>query len=84
VICLDGGGPSLQVTDQCGFKAPVSSLEEALDSMADAMTVLYRNPDLGLRSGTAARKRARTDFHRDRLPLGAQSRTDELALRGGY
>jgi len=24
VICLDAGGPSLQVTDQCGFKAPVS------------------------------------------------------------
>jgi len=65
VICLDAGGPSLQVTDQCGFKAPVVSREQALGSMADAMLLLYRNPDLRLRMGVAARERARTQFHWD-------------------
>jgi glycosyltransferase involved in cell wall biosynthesis len=63
VICLDIGGPSLQVTNQCGFKAPVVSLEQTLSSIADAMTLLYRNPDLRLRMGAAARERARTEFH---------------------
>ncbi len=63
VICLDAGGPSLQVTDQCGFKAPVGFLEQTLSSMADAMTLLYRDLNLRLRMGAAARERARTHFH---------------------
>jgi len=63
VICLDVGGPSLQVTEQCGFKAPVGSLGQALCSMEDAMALLYRNPDLRLRMGAAARERARLQFH---------------------
>jgi glycosyltransferase involved in cell wall biosynthesis len=63
VICLDVGGPGLQVTEQCGFKAPVDSLEHALSSMEDAMALLYRNPDLRLRMGAAARERARKQFH---------------------
>jgi len=63
VICLDAGGPSLQVTNQCGFKAPVVSLEQTLNKMAEAMILLYRNPDLRLRMGAAARERARSHFH---------------------
>ena len=63
VICLDAGGPGLQVTDACGFKAPVASLEQALAAMADAMGKLYRDPDLRLRMGAAARERARVHFH---------------------
>jgi len=63
VICLDAGGPSLQVTEPCGFKAPVTTLEQSLDSMAKAMEALYRNPELRVRMGAAARERARTHFH---------------------
>jgi glycosyltransferase involved in cell wall biosynthesis len=60
VICLDTGGPALQVTAECGFKAPVHSLEAALQSMADAMKRLYTDTDLRLRMGAAARRRARS------------------------
>lgn len=63
VICLDTGGPGLQVTETCGFKVPVASREEALQSMADAMTQLYQNPELRLRMAAAARLRVRSDFH---------------------
>lgn len=63
VICLDAGGPGLQVTDQCGFKAPVVSPEQTLASITDAMTALCRNPELRLRMGAAARERARTHFN---------------------
>jgi glycosyltransferase involved in cell wall biosynthesis len=63
VICLDTGGPGLQVTPECGFKAPVASREEAVQSMADAMTLLYRDPGLRLRMAAAARQRARSHFH---------------------
>ena len=67
VICLDTGGPSLQVTEECGFKAPVGSVEQALNSMADAMTKLYHNPELRVRMGAAARERARAHFHWGRM-----------------
>lgn len=63
VICLNTGGPGLQVTSACGFKAPVASLEEAVQSMADAMTQLYRDPELRLQMAVAARQRVRSEFH---------------------
>jgi glycosyltransferase involved in cell wall biosynthesis len=63
VICLDAGGPALQVTEECGFKAPVASEEQALSAMAGAMEKLYRNPELLGRMGVAARERARTHFN---------------------
>jgi len=62
VVCLDTGGPSLQVTEQCGFKASVGSLEDALQSMAEAMARLYDDPELRLRMGAAARERAGAHF----------------------
>ncbi len=63
VICLDAGGPGLQVTKECGFKAPVAAEEQLLDAMAGAMEKLYRNPELLGRMGAAARERARTHFN---------------------
>jgi glycosyltransferase involved in cell wall biosynthesis len=63
VICLDAGGPALQVTEECGFKAPVASEEQVVDAMAGAMEKLYRNPELLGRMGIAARERARTHFN---------------------
>jgi glycosyltransferase involved in cell wall biosynthesis len=66
VICLDTGGPALQVNDQCGFKAPVTSLEQTLEGLAGAMRILCQNPKLRLRMAAAARERARTEFHWDR------------------
>ncbi len=63
VICLDAGGPALQVTEECGFKASVASLDQALEGMAGAMRQLYRDPELRLRMGAAARERARAHFH---------------------
>jgi len=63
VICLNTGGPGLMVTEACGFKAPVGSTEAVLQSMSAAMAMLYRDPNLRLRLGTAARERARVHFH---------------------
>ena len=63
VICLDTGGPALQVTEACGFKAPVTSVDAALHAMAEAMELLYRDTELRLRMGAAARERARVHFH---------------------
>jgi glycosyltransferase involved in cell wall biosynthesis len=51
------------VSEECGFKVSVASLEQALEAMADAMGKLYRNPEMRGRMGAAARERARARFH---------------------
>lgn len=63
VICLDTGGPALQVTAECGFKAAVTSEEVAVNELATAMQRLYADADLRLRLATAARTRARQAFY---------------------
>jgi glycosyltransferase involved in cell wall biosynthesis len=82
VICLATGGPSLQVTDECGFKAPVHSLDETLESMAAAMQTLYSSPELRLRMGAAARERARTHFHWARMGERMNDRYDRIWQSG--
>jgi glycosyltransferase involved in cell wall biosynthesis len=63
VICLNTGGPAVQVTPECGFRAPVDSVEAAVQFMADAMTRLYEDPELRANMAKVARQRARNDFN---------------------
>jgi glycosyltransferase involved in cell wall biosynthesis len=62
VLCLDIGGPALQVTAETGFRATSHSPESAIQELADAMKRLYDDPDLRLRMGQACRERVRRDF----------------------
>jgi glycosyltransferase involved in cell wall biosynthesis len=62
VICLDLGGPALQVTEETGFKVPAHSPEQAVQDMAEAMRRLARDVDLRRRMGEAARRRVQEEF----------------------
>lgn len=62
VICLDLGGPALQVTEETGFKIPTRTPEQAVVEMAKAMLRLARDLDLRLKMGRAARRRVREEF----------------------
>jgi glycosyltransferase involved in cell wall biosynthesis len=62
VICLDTGGPALQVTNETGFRATSRSPELAVQELADAMKRLHDDPDLRLRMGQACRERVKRDF----------------------
>lgn len=66
VICLDLGGPALQVTEETGFKIPADSREQAVEEMAQAMLRLAKDPDLRRRMGEAARRRVREAFSWER------------------
>jgi len=66
VICLDLGGPAIQITDQCGFKILADHPEHAVASMATAMKTLYRDPELRQRMGANGRARANEFFRWDR------------------
>ena len=57
VICLDLGGPAVQVTEATGFKIPAIDPEQAVLGIAAAMTSLAQDPELRLRLGCAGRQR---------------------------
>jgi glycosyltransferase involved in cell wall biosynthesis len=62
VICLDLGGPGMQVTDNTGFKVPATDPDQAIRDMADAMRLIADEPDRSRRLGMAGRRRVEMDF----------------------
>jgi glycosyltransferase involved in cell wall biosynthesis len=62
VICLDLGGPALQVTADCGFKIPARNPDQASRDIATAMQQLAQDEGLRQRLGRSARERVNRDF----------------------
>lgn len=62
VICLDVGGPALQVTEETGFKIPAHTPEQVINDMAEAMYKLAINPELRKKMGDAGRRRVEEHF----------------------
>ena len=62
MICLDLGGPAVQVTEKTGIKVAARTPEQVVADLGGAMMRLAK--DLGLRTsmGLAARKRAEEHF----------------------
>ncbi|MFB2894069.1 glycosyltransferase [Aerosakkonemataceae cyanobacterium BLCC-F50] len=63
VICLDLGGPSLQVTSETGFKVAAPDPEEAVQGLAAAMITLAKDPDLQVRMGLAGQHRIKDVYN---------------------
>jgi glycosyltransferase involved in cell wall biosynthesis len=63
VICLDLGGPALQVTEKTGVKVPAISPEQAVQDLAVAMERLASDPGLRARMAQAGRERVREQFN---------------------
>jgi len=57
VICLDLGGPSLQVTEETGFKVPAISPEQVVKDLAEGMHRLAQDSSLRMSMGKAGRRR---------------------------
>jgi len=66
VICLDLGGPALQVTEETGFKIAAVSPQQVVKDMAEAMITLAKNPALVKKMGKAGRKRVEEYFSWDK------------------
>lgn len=62
VICLDLGGPGVQVTSETGFKISAHNPQQVIKDMADAMTQLVNDPELKCKMGMAGQKRVRKYF----------------------
>lgn len=66
VICLDLGGPGVQVTKETGFKISAHSPAQAILDMAKAMRLLAHDRKLLERMGQAAQERVYREYTWDR------------------
>ena len=62
VICLDLGGPAIQVTEQTGFKIKAVTPQQTVKDIAAAMNQLANNQDSLKELGEAAKERASQCF----------------------
>jgi len=62
VICLDLGGPAVQVTEKTGFKIPAQTPEQAISEMAKAMTRLAYETDLRVQMGQAGQQHVKESY----------------------
>ncbi|XOB41513.1 MAG: glycosyltransferase family 4 protein [Candidatus Nealsonbacteria bacterium] len=67
VICLDIASPGINVTNDCGIKIKPYSPDQVIKKMAEALERLYRDKELRLRLGNAARIRVEREYRWDRL-----------------
>jgi glycosyltransferase involved in cell wall biosynthesis len=65
VICLDLGGPAVQVTNETGFKVAAATPEQAVWELSEAIANLARDRALQQRMGEAGRKRVSEIFNWD-------------------
>ena len=80
VICLDLGGPALQVTEETGFKIPARTPEQAVEEMAQAMLRLATDGAVRQRMGESARQRVREAFSWERRGEELQEIYTEVLL----
>lgn len=62
VICLNLGGPAMQVTEETGFKIPAIEPEQTVSDLATAMHVLSKDHYLLTRMGEAGQRRLTEHF----------------------
>lgn len=63
VLCLDLGGPAVQVTAQTGFKVEAHDPESAAKGLAAAMVRLANDPELRLSMGRAGQIRVKEFYN---------------------
>jgi len=66
VICLDLGGPAMQVTDETGIRVPAQTPEQVVKDMSEAMRCLASDKELMVQMGRAGQIRVRQHFSWDK------------------
>jgi glycosyltransferase involved in cell wall biosynthesis len=63
VICLNLGGPGIQVTEETGIKVEATNPTDAIAGLAAAMVRLANNPDLRAKMGKAGQLRVQEFYN---------------------
>ena len=78
VICLNLGGPGVQVTKEAGYKIPATNPEQAAKDIAAAMTELAENANLRSRMGSAGKQVVQAHYNWDRKILAQVKMYEEI------
>jgi glycosyltransferase involved in cell wall biosynthesis len=62
IVCLNLGGPAVQVTNETGFRIDANDPSQATSELADALLQLASTPSLRLSMSTQARSHIRENF----------------------
>ncbi|MCP6759820.1 MAG: glycosyltransferase [Fischerella sp. CENA71] len=81
VLCLDLGGPAVQVTSATGFKVPAHTPEQVAQDLASAMILLAQNPELRSQMSQAAQTRVKEVFDREVMGAVLAQLYEEIAGR---
>lgn len=63
IICLDLGGPGVQVTSETGIKVPAINPEQAVTDLSIAMKRMAENSHLRSQMGNAGKKRVQESYN---------------------
>jgi glycosyltransferase involved in cell wall biosynthesis len=63
VLCLNLGGPAVQVTDETGFRVDAPDPDRAIQGLAAAMVQLANKPELQLAMGLAGQQRVKEFYN---------------------
>jgi len=80
-IVADRGGPAHIVTDECGYKTPVSSCQRMVDHLANTILAIDRDRTIIPKNGAAAAARIATAFNEDNYRNAVNSVYRALAGR---
>ena len=78
VICLNLGGPAVQVTNNTGFRIEAHNPEQASQDMASAMIRLANNPELRIKMGFSGRELVQQNYSWDVIGKRLNSLYQEL------
>lgn len=81
VVCLNLGGPAMQVTEKVGFKVPARDPLSAVQGLASAMSSVAGDPAMRLRKGNAARTLVRERLRWDRKGNELQKFVKDAVVR---
>ena len=62
VVCLDIGGPSIQVTEEVGFKVPAHNPDQVIKALATAIERLAHSQELCNLMGSAGKQRVQEHY----------------------
>ncbi len=62
VICLDLGGPAIQVTEKTGFKIKAQKPEQAVSDLAEAMIQLVKDRQMSDKMGQAGKQQVSQNY----------------------
>ena len=79
VVCLDLGGPGLQVTTDAGIKIRASTPEETVEALATAFQRLNQDPSARTRLGRAGRQHVERNFRWARKAAFYENLANETA-----